>query len=267
MLGVLKVATTDQIQRIGAPRLSYRHTDKETPSEQKTARTASHTAALSDMRKHALAENGGSAETRERLRNLTAKGLEAASYELRRPVTERWGSTARGASASGASHPIAVNETVIAMLRPKPNVAKLADDPVEVRAAAQAVVDAPGGVGTIASYWTEVPLPAIGTWNALGKGGAQAAIVLTAPQDKVPLLFIEVDNCHALAQTTAPQARRPGALRESFSSTQLGCEPPHGLHEASPVDPRPDRVAEDTQASAQPCWQPLSSSLARRAWR
>ncbi|MFJ5726287.1 hypothetical protein [Streptomyces sp. NPDC093149] len=88
VLGVLKVATADQIQRIGAPHLGYRHADKKTPSEQKTARTASHTGALSGMRKHGLAENGGSTDVGERLRNLTAKGLEAASYELRRPVTE-----------------------------------------------------------------------------------------------------------------------------------------------------------------------------------
>ncbi|WP_406415202.1 replication-relaxation family protein [Streptomyces sp. NBC_00873] len=207
VLGVLKVATADQIQRIGAPHLSFRHTDKKTLSEQKTARTASHTGALSDMRKHNLAENGGSTETGERLRNLTAKGLEAASYELRHPVTEM-GSTARGAGSSGASHPMAVNETVIAMLRPKPNLAKLADDPAEVRAAAQAAVDAPPGIGTIASYWTEVPLPATGTWNAPGKGGAQADIVLTAPQDQVPLLFIEVDNCHETAEELADKLEK-----------------------------------------------------------
>ncbi|MFI9588344.1 replication-relaxation family protein [Streptomyces sp. NPDC052236] len=207
VLGVLKVATADQIQRIGAPHLSFRHTDKKTPSEQKTARTASHTGALSDMRKHGLAENGGSTETGERLRNLTLKGLEAASYELRRPVTEM-GSTARGAGSSGASHPMAVNETVISMLRPKPNMAKLADDPAEVRGAAQAAVDAPGGGGSIASYWTEVPLPATGTWNAPGKGGAQADVVLTAPQDRVPLLFIEVDNCHETAEELADKLEK-----------------------------------------------------------
>ncbi|MFF4427443.1 hypothetical protein ACFY04_43225 [Streptomyces sp. NPDC001549] len=181
VLGVLKVATADQIQRIGAPHLSFRHTEKPTASEQKTARSALHTGALSDMRKHGLSETGGSTETGERLRNLTIKGLEAASHELRRPVTEM-GSSARGAGSSGGSHPMAVNETVIAMLRPKPDLAKLAEDPPEVRAAAQAAVDAPGGIGTIASYWTEVPLPATGTWNAPGKGGIQADIVLTAPQ-------------------------------------------------------------------------------------
>ncbi|MFI0915566.1 hypothetical protein [Streptomyces abikoensis] len=82
VLGVLKVATADQIQRICAPHLSYRHTTKPTPSEQKTARTASHTGALSDMRKHGLAENGGTTKAGERLRNLTTKGLEAASLLL-----------------------------------------------------------------------------------------------------------------------------------------------------------------------------------------
>ncbi|MFE3995144.1 replication-relaxation family protein [Streptomyces goshikiensis] len=202
VLGALKVATADQIQRIGAPHLTHRHADKETPSKRKQARTASHTGALSDMRKHGLSENGGSTETGDSLRNLTLKGLEAASYEMRRPVTEM-GSTARGAGSSGASHPMAVNETVIAMLRPKPNMAKLADDPPHVQAAAQAAVDGPDGIGTIASYWTEVPLPATGTWNAPGKGGAQADLVLTAPQDGVPLLFIEVDNCHETAEELA----------------------------------------------------------------
>ncbi|MFJ9026208.1 replication-relaxation family protein [Streptomyces sp. NPDC102259] len=207
VLGALKVATADQIQRIGAPHLSFRHAGKETPSKQKQARTASHTGALSDMRKHGLSENGGSTETGDSLRNLTLKGLEAACYELRRPVTEM-GPTARGAGSSGASHPMAVNETVIAMLRPKPNMAKLADDPPHVQAAAQAAVDAPDGIGSIASYRTEVPLPATGTWNAPGKGGAQADLVLTAPQDQVPLLFIEVDNCHESAEELADKLEK-----------------------------------------------------------
>ncbi|MGI5485155.1 replication-relaxation family protein [Streptomyces lavendofoliae] len=207
VLGVLKVATADQIQRIGAPHLTFRHADKPTPSKQKQARTASHTAALSDMRRHGLSEYGGSTETGDTLRNLTPKGLLAASYELRRPVTEM-GSTARGAGSSGASHPMAVNETVIALLRPKPNMARLTVDPPHVQAAAQAAADGPRGVGTIASYWTEVSLPATGTWNAPGKGGAQADIVLTAPQDRVPLLFIEVDNCHETAEELADKLEK-----------------------------------------------------------
>lgn len=114
------------------------------------------------------------------------------------------GSTARGAGSSGASHPMAVNETVIALLRPKPNIAKLVDDPPHVRAA----VDGPDGIGTIASFWTEVPLPATGTWNAPGKGGAQADLVLIAPQDRVPLLFIEVDNCHETPEEPAAKLEK-----------------------------------------------------------
>ncbi|MFD6181481.1 hypothetical protein [Streptomyces goshikiensis] len=158
VLGVLKVGTADQIQRIAAPHLTYRHTTKATASERKTARTASH--------------------------------------ELGRPMSEM-GSTARGAGSSGATHPMSVNETVIALLRPKPDLQLLTAEPAEAKAAAQAAVDAPAGVGTIASYATEVPLPATGTWGAPGKGGAQADIVLTAPQDGIPLVFIEVDDCHA----------------------------------------------------------------------
>ncbi|MFD4130547.1 replication-relaxation family protein [Streptomyces globisporus] len=56
--------------------------------------------------------------------------------------------------------------------------------------------------------WTEVPLPATGTWNAPGKGGAQADVVLTAPQDQVPLLFIEVDNCHETAEELAAKLEK-----------------------------------------------------------
>ncbi|MFJ3787028.1 hypothetical protein [Streptomyces sp. NPDC090093] len=78
-----------------------------------------------------MSENGGSTGTGDALRNLTPKGLQAASYELNRPAGEM-GSTARGAGSSGASHPMAVNETVIAMLCPKPNMARLTKDPAHV---------------------------------------------------------------------------------------------------------------------------------------
>jgi hypothetical protein len=42
VLGVLKVATVEQIQQISAPHMSYRHSDKEKRSQRKQARTASH---------------------------------------------------------------------------------------------------------------------------------------------------------------------------------------------------------------------------------
>ncbi|MGW1185679.1 replication-relaxation family protein [Streptomyces drozdowiczii] len=207
VLGVLKVATTDQIQRIAMPHLNHRHSDKATPAKRKTARTATHTAALADLRTHRLAATGGSTSTGEALRHLTLKGLEAAATELQRPLSEM-GATARGAGAAGASRPMAVNETVIGLLRPKPALAKMAADPPGVRAAAQAVVDAPGGVGSIGSYWTEVPLPVSGSWSTPGRGGAQADIVLTAPQEGVPLLFVEVDNCHETAEELADKLEK-----------------------------------------------------------
>ncbi|MFD7750419.1 replication-relaxation family protein [Streptomyces sp. NPDC059698] len=109
----------------------------------------------------------------------------------------------RGAGRTGASHPMTVNEAVLALLRPKPNLPELASEPADVRAAAQAAFDAPAGLGTIASYATEVALPARGTWANPGKGGAQADIVITAPEDGVPLLFVEIDNCFESAQVLA----------------------------------------------------------------
>ncbi|MET9451108.1 hypothetical protein [Streptomyces cinerochromogenes] len=150
VLGVLKVATVEQIQQASAPHLSYRHTDT--------------------------------------LRNLTPIGLKAAARDLGRLVGEM-GDPARGAGRTGALHPMTVNEAVIAFLRPKPDLAQLANEPADVRAAAQTAVDAPAGLGTIASYATEVALPAAGTWSSPGKGSAQADIVITAPEDGVPLLF------------------------------------------------------------------------------
>ncbi|MFJ5221088.1 replication-relaxation family protein [Streptomyces sp. NPDC088354] len=210
VLGVLKVATTDQIQRITAPRtLSFRHTLKKTPSEQKTARTAAHAGALSDLRRHGLSENGGTTNGAETLRNLTLKGLEAASHELRRPLPEM-GSPARGAGSSGAAHALSVNETVIALLRPKPDLALLAGELSEALAAAWAAVDCPAGLGSLASYATEVPLPATGTWNAPGRGGTQTDIVLAVRQDGVPLLFIEVDNCRESAEELVDKLERHG---------------------------------------------------------
>lgn len=60
---------------------------------------------------------------------------------------------------------------------PKPDLTLLDGEPAEAVAAARAAVDAPDGLGTIACYATEVALPATGTWNAPGKGGAQPDIV------------------------------------------------------------------------------------------
>ncbi|MEU9109899.1 hypothetical protein AB0D54_37365 [Streptomyces xanthophaeus] len=189
MLGVLKVATADQVQRIASPPpdLPAHHEDERLQAEDRPhglARRRAFRSPQAQSRRERRHQPGGAGES---LRNLTTKGLEAASYELGRPLTEM-GATARGAGSGGATHPMAVNETVIAMLRPKPDLKLLTQEPAEAKAAAQAAVDATPGVGTFAPYATEVPLSATGTWGAAGKGGAQADIVLTAPQAGIPLV-------------------------------------------------------------------------------
>lgn len=88
VLGVLKVATVEQIQQISAPHMSYRHTDKEKPSERKQARTASHLGALSDLRKHGLVENGGKTSGGDTLRNLTPNRVLAALAEAAKDGSE-----------------------------------------------------------------------------------------------------------------------------------------------------------------------------------
>lgn len=226
VLGVLKVATADQIQRICSPHLTYRHTGKDTPSERKTARTAAHGGALSDLRAHGLAEDGGKTSGGESLRNLTSNGLEAAAYALGCPEREM-GSTARGAGTTGAAHPMSVSETAIALLRPKPDLTLLTDEPSEAQAAARAAVEAPAGVGTIDSFATEVVLPFAGTWTTPSRAAVHADIVLTAPEDGIPLLFIEVDNCHESPQKIAELTTSiwQGRAHRGGHHTYDGCIP------------------------------------------
>ncbi|MCT9004754.1 hypothetical protein [Streptomyces rhizosphaerihabitans] len=94
----------------------------------------------------------------------------------------------------GRPHAMTVNETVIAMIRPKPDLALLTMQRAEAQAVAQAAVDAPKEIGALTSYATEVALAVKGTWKNPAIGSARADVVVIAPDD-VPLLFIEVDNC------------------------------------------------------------------------
>ncbi|MEV0695439.1 hypothetical protein [Streptomyces sp. NPDC050388] len=88
----------EQIQQLAAPHLSYRHTDKASLSKRKQARTASHLGALSDLRKHGLAENGGQISGGDTLRHLTPMGLKAASYAtgVALPATGTWPNPGKG---------------------------------------------------------------------------------------------------------------------------------------------------------------------------
>ncbi|WP_234307022.1 replication-relaxation family protein, partial [Streptomyces sp. NRRL F-2890] len=194
VLGVVKVATADQIQRLAAPHLTVRHADKPTAAARKEARTRAHRAAAQDLKKHRLVVEAGHSRAGERLWSLTAAGLEAAAGELGRPVREM-GGLARGAGRAGATHALCVGETIWALSRPIP-------DPEDPQRAPDARA-MPPGFGTIDSWSTEVALPATGTWTMAGRGGAQADAVLTAPEHGLPLLFVEVDTCHMDAQRIA----------------------------------------------------------------
>ncbi|MGW5678234.1 replication-relaxation family protein [Streptomyces sp. NPDC003860] len=157
-------------------------------------RIASHRGAANDLRRHGLAVDGGRTRGNEEVRILTAAGLAAAATDLDREP-EEMGGIPKGAGRSGASHPMTVNETAIALIRPKPDLDLVAGEPAEAVAAARAAVDAPDGIGTLTSYATEVALPVKGTLKNPAIGSARADIVLVAPDDGVPLLFIEADNC------------------------------------------------------------------------
>ncbi|MEV6012731.1 hypothetical protein AB0M29_38860 [Streptomyces sp. NPDC051976] len=113
VLGVMKVATADQIQRAAAPHLTYRHTTKPTAARRKEARTAAHRGALADLRASGHVLFGGHTRDAQGLRLLTPLGLDSARSELGRPK-EEMGGTARGAGRSGAQHAMAVNETILA---------------------------------------------------------------------------------------------------------------------------------------------------------
>ncbi|MFE7302782.1 hypothetical protein [Streptomyces sp. CB02959] len=82
VLGVLKVATADQIQRLSSPHLSFRHTLEDTAALRKEARTASHRGAANDLRRHGLSIDGGRTRGGEEVRLLTAAGLAAAAIDL-----------------------------------------------------------------------------------------------------------------------------------------------------------------------------------------
>jgi hypothetical protein len=135
-------------------------------------------------------------------------GLKAAARELGRPVGEM-GNPARGAGRTGASPSLTANKAVPALLRPKPDLAQLAGEPADVLAAAQAAVDAPDGGAPsppTRRRW-RCPRPAPGP--TLGRGSAQADIVITALEDGMPLLFAEIDNCYGSAVKDVDGKERP----------------------------------------------------------
>ncbi len=101
-LGVLKVATADQLQRLLRPGAA----------SNKAVRQA-----LGDLALHGLVASDGNTRNRHKTWRLEGTaGLEAAGQVLGLPRADM-GSTARGAGRSGARHAMAVNETVLAFVR------------------------------------------------------------------------------------------------------------------------------------------------------
>ncbi|MGW0572988.1 replication-relaxation family protein [Streptomyces tauricus] len=213
-LGVLKVATADQIHRLTAPG----HKDN------KAFRNA-----LLDLSRHGLTVSEGSARDGNKLWGLTPLGLDAAAEVLGRPAGEM-GSTARGAGRSGAPHAMAVNETIIAITRTPPEptrplrrTATAAARPdaetaaVTIPAARAGLPAVPvpsagfapaavAGVGSVSSWSTEVAmaLPSAGRNRAT----VQTDAVLHAPEAGVPVLLFEVDNCTESADVLAAKFDR-----------------------------------------------------------
>jgi hypothetical protein len=188
-LGVVKVATPDQIRRLMCPG---------------TKDAATVRGGLKDLEAEKLVVSPGSAvrvneagvRVTEKLWTLTAAGLEAAAVVLDRPAREM-GGTAKAAAASGAKHARAVTDVLDAFLQTPPAptqpVARTrqpapAEPPVDP-------VVRPDGLGPLAVWSTEAVLPTGGTFLAPARGSLRADMVFASPgHEAVPLLFVEVDN-------------------------------------------------------------------------
>lgn len=193
VLGVLKVATPDQMHRLMAPG----------HQGNKAFRNA-----CLDLARHGLTVSEGNARDGNKLWGLTPLGLDAAAEVLGRRAGEM-GSTARGAARSGAPHAMAVNETIIAITRtpPEPTRPVPRRHTTDMPAAPAASSAAPdgeepaAGIGNVAAWSTEVALHLPTTGR--NRSGVRADAVLSAAQDGVPVLVVEVDNCTEPADVLA----------------------------------------------------------------
>jgi len=211
-LGVVKVATAEQLRQLVLPGTS----------DVQTVRNA-----CKDLRSVGLVESVGrtsfmSASGRPVWRdlwNLTTAGLASAATEAGRPVREM-GGTAREAAKAGAPHALAVTDTIDAFRQSPP----LPTKPVARRSPAGTPVPArprvlparPPGLGHLRGWETEVPLPVSGTFTTPARGSLRADAVLTAPEDGVPVMFVEVDN-HTEPATVV--ARKIESYRRFFQRT------------------------------------------------
>jgi hypothetical protein len=185
VLGVLKVATATQIMRLVRPHLTDNKTIRNALLDQQHrgwVDSEGNTAGTPDRFGMPGRPGGGASK----LWSLTRAGLDAAGRELER---DEMGSNARGAAAGGARHAMAVNEAVIAFTR------------------GGTPPGAPGGLGSIRHWTTEVAHPL----TASGKTSVRADAVLTADDDGVPVLLLEVDRGTETAAQVAEKVTRYAA--------------------------------------------------------
>ncbi|MFJ5122993.1 replication-relaxation family protein, partial [Kitasatospora sp. NPDC088548] len=155
-LGVLKVATADQLQRLLRPRAASNTVIRQ---------------ALRDLALHGLVASDGNTRDRHKTWRLEGTaGLEAAGQVLGLPRADM-GSTARGAGRSGAQHAMAVNETITAFVM------------------GGSAPGAAGGVGTVTDWETEAEFLLPG-----GRRKVRPDAVWQAPEIGVPVLMVEVDR-------------------------------------------------------------------------
>ncbi|MFE2823267.1 replication-relaxation family protein [Streptomyces sp. NPDC059271] len=214
-LGVLKLATADQMHRLMAPG----HKDNK----------GFRNAAL-DLARHGLLVSEGSSRDGHKIWHLTPVGLDAAAEVLGRPVGEM-GGIARGPARSGAPHAMAVNETIIAITRtPAAATRPVPRQQSTVALAAQTAgpVLAPSaevpGLGWVGSWSTEVPLAAPSSRS--GRAGVRADAVLTAPEADLPVLFVEVDNCTEPPETLESKFERYLRYFRLTTKSSVGGEMP-----------------------------------------
>lgn len=179
VLGILKVATAEQMRTLTRPGAKS---------------NKAHRNAALDLQLHGLTISEGNASNGHKLWGLTPTGLKSAASLLRRGA-EEMGGTAPGAARHGAGHALAVNETIIAFVRP----------------GAERYLES--GLGNLSQWSTEVPLPASGSWSRPGVGSPRADAVLHIPQAEVPLLLVEVD-CGT--ETSATVAAKFGRYQRFF---------------------------------------------------
>ncbi|MGW2402471.1 replication-relaxation family protein [Kitasatospora sp. NPDC001664] len=155
--------------------------------------------ALRDLALHGLVASDGNTRAGHKTWRLEGTaGLEAAGQVLGLFRSEM-GSTARGAGRTGAQHAMAVNETIAAFVL------------------GGTAPGAPGGVGLLADWATEVEYVAPG-----GRRKVRPDAVWQAPEIGVPVLMVEVDR-----STMSPErvAAKFTAYRELFCTKVKSTDP------------------------------------------